>query len=210
MDVTDVATHLGKKYGGWVDSAVTYGTSKGKWIAIPGRLQRQCHQLSVSRRSRRPASQTIPQDTAGFLEMMKALKAKGTPGGMALGRASGDGNAWVHWALWSHGGNLVDKDDKVILNSPETVKALTYAKALSDAFVPGTALPGTMLSTTRPSSSAKSRSRTTASSIYAAAKAGADKDAKLKEIRDDMNHSLWPIGPAGKPTEFHIAYPMVV
>jgi multiple sugar transport system substrate-binding protein len=25
-----------------------------------------------------------------------------------------------------------------------------------------------------------------------------------------MNHALWPIGPAGKPTEFHIAYPMMV
>jgi multiple sugar transport system substrate-binding protein len=24
-----------------------------------------------------------------------------------------------------------------------------------------------------------------------------------------MNHSLWPVGPAGKPTEFHIAYPMM-
>jgi multiple sugar transport system substrate-binding protein len=48
-------------------------------------------------------------------------------------------------------------------------------------------------------------------SIYAAAKAGAAKgDAKMKEIMDDMNHSLWPVGPAGKPTEFHIAYPMMV
>jgi multiple sugar transport system substrate-binding protein len=27
---------------------------------------------------------------------------------------------------------------------------------------------------------------------------------------DDMSHSLWPIGPVGKPTEFHIAYPMMV
>ena len=45
----------------------------------------------------------------------------------------------MHWALWSQGANLVDKNDKVIINSPETVKALEYAKALSDTFVPGTA-----------------------------------------------------------------------
>ncbi len=25
-----------------------------------------------------------------------------------------------------------------------------------------------------------------------------------------MSHSLWPIGPVGKPTEFHICYPMMV
>src|SRR5437588_4832618 len=35
VDVSDVADYLGKKYGGWVDSAVKYGKSGNKWIAIP-------------------------------------------------------------------------------------------------------------------------------------------------------------------------------
>ena len=35
VDVSDVADYLGKKYGGWVPSAVTYGKSGNKWIAIP-------------------------------------------------------------------------------------------------------------------------------------------------------------------------------
>ena len=35
-----------------------------------------------------------------------------SPSGFALGHASGDGNGWLHWLLWSHGGYLVDKDDK--------------------------------------------------------------------------------------------------
>ena len=30
----DVADYLGKKYGGWVDSAVKYGKSGPKWIAV--------------------------------------------------------------------------------------------------------------------------------------------------------------------------------
>ena len=46
----------------------------------------------------------------------------------------------MHWAVWSQGANLVDKNDKVIINSPETVKALEYCKALSETFVAGTAL----------------------------------------------------------------------
>jgi multiple sugar transport system substrate-binding protein len=47
-------------------------------------------------------------------------------------------------------------------------------------------------------------------SIYAAAKAAAAKgDAKAKDVMDDMSHSLWPVGPAGKPTEFHICYPLM-
>ena len=58
---------------------------------------------------------------------------------MALGHASGDGNAWVYWCLWAFGGNVVDKSDKVIISSPETEKALNYAKALYENYVPGTA-----------------------------------------------------------------------
>jgi multiple sugar transport system substrate-binding protein len=152
----------------------------------------------------------IPKDNAGFLELMKALKEKSTPGGMALGRASGDGNAWVHWALWSNGGNLVDKNDKVIINSPETVKALEYAKALSSHFVNGTASWNDAFNN-KAFLSGEISLTNNGVSIYAAAKAGAAKgDAKMKEIADDMNHSLWPIGPVGHPTEFHIAYPIMI
>ena len=32
----------------------------------------------------------------------------------------------------------------------------------------------------------------------------------MKEITADMNHSLWPIGPVGQPTEFHLAYPIMI
>ena len=35
VDLSDVSDYLGKKYGGWVPSAVTYGKSGNKWIGIP-------------------------------------------------------------------------------------------------------------------------------------------------------------------------------
>jgi multiple sugar transport system substrate-binding protein len=31
----------------------------------------------------------------------------------------------------------------------------------------------------------------------------------MTEIAEDMDHALWPTGPVGFPTEFHIAYPMM-
>jgi multiple sugar transport system substrate-binding protein len=31
----------------------------------------------------------------------------------------------------------------------------------------------------------------------------------MKEIADDMDHALWPVGPVGKPTEFHVCFPML-
>jgi multiple sugar transport system substrate-binding protein len=208
VDVTDVANHLGKAYGGWVASAVTYGKSGSKWIDIPVGYNGNVINYRQSM-IEKAGFKEIPKDTAGFMELMKALKEKSQAGGFALGRASGDGNAWVHWCLWAFGGNLVDAKDKVIINSPETAKALEYAKELSKHFVPGTAAWNDSFNN-KAFLSGEISLTNNGVSIYAAAKAGAAKgDAKMKEIMDDMNHSLWPIGPIGKPTEFHICYPML-
>lgn len=207
VDVSDVADYLGKKYGGWVPTAETYGKSGGKWIALP--IAYNGNVINYRRSSIEKAGfKEMPKDTAGFLELMKALKAKGTPGGFALGRASGDGNAWVHWALWSHGGNLVDANDKVVINSAQTEAALNYAKQLYDASVPGTASWNDAFNN-KAFLSGEVHITNNGVSIYAAAKSQAGTDAKMKEIMDDMDHALWPVGPVGKPTEFHIAYPMM-
>lgn len=210
VDVTDVAGYLGKKYGGWVPTAETYGKGPGgKWIAIPVAYNGNVINYRQSM-IEKAGFKEIPKDTAGFLELMKALKEKSVPGGFALGRASGDGNAWVHWAFWSQGANLVDKKDKVVVSSPETVKALEYIKALSDNFVSGTASWNDSFNNKAFLESQVSLTNNGVS-IYAAAKAGAAKgDAKMKEVMDDMNHALWPVGPVGKPTEFHIAYPLMI
>jgi multiple sugar transport system substrate-binding protein len=207
MDVTDVADYLGKKYGGWAASAVTYGKSGKGWIAIPVGYNGNVINYRQSM-IEKAGFKEIPKDTAGFLELMKALKAKSVPGGFALGRASGDGNAWVHWALWAFGGNLVDAKDKVVINSPETVKALEYAKEMSNHFVQGTASWNDAFNNKAFLESQVSLTNNGVS-IYAAAKANAAKDPKAKEVMEDMNHSLWPVGPVGKPTEFHICYPML-
>src|SRR3977135_2600662 len=81
----------------------------------------------------------VPADFPAYLELCKALKANNTPAGFALGHATGDANAWVHNILWGHNAWTVDKDDKVIINSPETMKALEYAKELSATFISGVA-----------------------------------------------------------------------
>ena len=138
VDVTDIADYLGKKYGGWVPSAVAYGKSGKKWIDIPVAYNGNVINYRKAA-SEKAGFKEFPKTTDALLEYSKAMKANNTPGGMALGHASGDGNAWVHWCLWTFGGNLVDAKDKVILNSPETAKALEYAKQLYDTFIPGTA-----------------------------------------------------------------------
>ena len=161
LDVTDVAEYLGKKYGGWYEAGKEFNRPDGKkWIALP---LGSAGSIIVYRQSMVKAAgfDTFPKDTDTFLKMYKALAAKGTPGGMALGNATGDG-LWCNWLIWAFGGKLVDKDNKVVIDSPETAKALEYGKELYASFIPARCR-GSTRTTTRPSSTARSRSPTTAS-----------------------------------------------
>jgi multiple sugar transport system substrate-binding protein len=203
VDLSDVADYLGKKYGGWVPSAVTYGKSGDKWIGIPVAYNGNVVNYRKAA-SDKAGFKTFPKTTDEFLAYAKAMKAQGTPGGMALGHASGDGNAWVHWCLWAFGGNLVDAQDKVIIDSAETAKALEYAKQLYENMVPGTASWNDSFNN-RAFLANEVHWTNNGVSIYAAAKA-----QNMKEMADDVDHALWPVGPVGRPTEFHIAYPVMV
>lgn len=201
LDMTDVADYLGKKYGGWFPSAEAYGKSKGKWIAIPvattGGLvnyrKTACEKAGFKE---------FPKDTAGFLELVKALKKNNTPAGMALGHASGDANTWLHWALWAFGGNLVDKGDKVVINSPETAKSLEYVKALYDNFIPGTASWNDS-SNNKAFVAGELYLTCNGISVYVTA------SREAKQIAEDMDHAYMPIGPVGRPTELHLAFPIL-
>jgi multiple sugar transport system substrate-binding protein len=204
LEITDVAEYLGGKYGGWVDAAKTYGTNSGRWICLPVTISGNYINYRIS--SLKAAGfDKVPEDTAGFLECMKALKANGTPGGFALGRATGDGNAWVHWALWAHGGKLVDENDKVAIDSPETRAALEYVKALYDTFAPGTVSWNDSFNN-KAFLAGEVHLTNNGISIYVAGQNG---DEKQKAIAEDMDHAYYPIGPVGKPTEFQVCFPVM-
>jgi multiple sugar transport system substrate-binding protein len=111
----------------------------------------------------------------------------------------GDGNAWAHWLVWSHGGKLVDERNNVVIYAPETVRALEYARALSRTFVPGTPA---WLDTDNNTAFLDGRISLTANaiSIYYAAK----NDPKLAALAVDIQHANLPIGPVGRPTELSL------
>ena len=205
VDVTDLANYLGKKYGGWYPVCEQYLKRGSKWIALP--LGAQGNAV-VYRESQVKAAgfSTFPKDLPGFLDMMKALKQKGTPGGFALGHATGD-QAWTHWVVWAHGGKLVNEKNQVVINSPETIKALEYAKELYPTFVPGT------LSWLDPSNNKAfldNQISVTANgiSIYYAAKNSPD--PKLQELAKDIQHANFPVGSTGAPTEFNLFFNQMI
>lgn len=201
LDVSDVADYLGKKYGGWTPAAELYGKSGGKWIGLPVATTGGLMNYRISSMEK-AGFKEFPTDTAAFLELVKALKKNNTPAGFALGHASGDANTWLHWALWAHGGALVDKDDKVVINSPETVKALEFVKALYENFIPGTASWNDS-SNNKAFVAGDLHLTSNGISVYVAAQ----KDNKA--VAEDMNHAYMPIGPVGKPTELHLAFPVL-
>jgi len=206
VDVSDLANYLGGKYGGWYPVGKTYCTNKGKWIAIPMGAAGACFVYRISA-MKAAGFDTFPKDTAGFLKLCQGLKTKGLPAGFALGNATGDANTWCHWVVWAHGGKMVDEKNNVVINSPETIAALEYAKQLYETFVPGT------LSWLDPNNNkafldGQIGVTNNGISIYYAAKTS--KDEKLQEMAKDIGHANFPVGPVGKPTELHLALPMMI
>jgi len=197
LDLSDIAGYLGQKYGGWYPLAERYGTSGGRWIAMPlgasgGRV---CYRKSMLQAI---GLEEPPADTAGFLEMSRALNEAGTPGGLAVGNAVGDANAWCYGLLWTHGGAVVDENDQVIVNSPETVAALAYGKQLYDTFIPGTL---SWLDVANNKAFVDSQISWTQNgiSIYYALKTS--DDPALQAMAEDTFHARMPIGPVGETTE---------
>ncbi len=142
--------------------------------------------------------ETIPTDLDGFLKLCQALKKNNHPAGFALGNAVGDANAWCYWVLWAHGGAVVDEQDKVIINSKETIEALKYAKALHETFISGT------LSWLDPSNNKAFLSgelglTQNGISVYYAAKNS--QDPAVKAMAEDIYHARMPVGPVGRATE---------
>ena len=206
LDVTDLGEYLGKKYGGWFPAAQAFNRPDGKkWIAIP---LGSAGAMMVYRESMLKAAgfNSFPKTTDDFLKMMKALHAKGTPGGFALGNATGDG-LWCNWLIWAFGGKLVNEKNQVVIDSPETLKALEYGKELYATFIPGT------LSWLDPNNNkafldGQISVTNNGISIYYAAKNATD--PKIKELQADIQHASYPIGPVGVATESHLFFNQMI
>lgn len=139
LDMTELATYLGKKYGGWGALPQVYGKKAGTntWISIPmgcggGAL--------VYRKSwvNEVGYDVPPPELDKFMDMCRKLHAKGHPVGFCLGNSQGDGNGTATWLLWSHGGYQVDENNKISLNRKETIAALKYVAELYKYMIPGT------------------------------------------------------------------------
>lgn len=197
IDVTDVAEYLGSQYGGWYPVAEKYGKKGNGWIAIPQGATGGCLNYRISH-MKAAGFEEFPKDLPGFLKLCQGLKKNNTPAGFALGHATGDANGWTQWLLWAHGGKMVDEKNKVVIDSPETIAALEYAKQLYPTFIPGV-LSWNDSNNNKAFLAGDISLTLNGISIWTVGKNSPD--PKQQEIAKDMDHAALPIGPVGKPTE---------
>jgi len=196
VDMTPLANDLAAKHGGWYPGLEAYAkTPDGKFIALPIAT---ISNAILYRESwvKEAGWSSFPTKTDDFLELCKALKAKGHPAGFCHGHGVGDGNNYAHWLLWSHGGQMVDEKGKVTLNSPETVNACKYARELYKTFIPGTE---SWLDVNNNRAYLAGEISLTANgiSLWYSAK----NDPKLADMAADTKAVNLPIGPIGKHVE---------
>jgi multiple sugar transport system substrate-binding protein len=203
IELSDVAEYLGNKYGGWYPLAERYGKKFGtnNWIAIPfgGSGGPAVYRESWVKQA---GFDKFPSNLDDFLKLCRELNKIGHPAGYTIGHATGDGNAFCHWLVWAHGGFMIDENQKVTINSKQTIEALKYGKALVETFIPGTQ------SWLDPSNNKALIAGEVAAtqngvSLYFSIKNSSD--PKIAAMAPDLNHARMPVGPVGFGTEVALA-----
>jgi multiple sugar transport system substrate-binding protein len=134
VDLKDVSGTLEKKYGKPVELAhrSTYNPFTKKqfalsdmWVPDPGNY----HKKVWSDIGMPNGPVTYEDLVKAAPEIKKVAPQMQIPIGVGLSQDI-DSNMAVRNMLWCHGGSIQDKEGNVVLNSPETLNALEYAKRL--------------------------------------------------------------------------------
>ena len=134
IDLKEVSGTLEKKYGKPVELATrsTYNPFTKKqfalsdmWVPDPGNY----HKKIWSDIGMASGPATYEDLVKAAPEIKKVAPQMQIPIGIGLSQDI-DSNMAVRNMLWCHGGSIQDKDSNVVLNSPETLRAVEYAKRL--------------------------------------------------------------------------------
>ena len=111
VDVSDIAEEIGKKNGGWYDSAKEAVVVNGKWKAIPFGNVGQIMNWRTDWFAE-VGVKDFPDTWDELLEAGIKLKKAGHPFGFELGHGFGDNHGWLYPLLWSYGAREVEPDGK--------------------------------------------------------------------------------------------------
>ena len=199
LDVTDIATEIGKESGGWYESAQESVVVNGKWKAIPfGNIG----QLMNWRTDwfKQAGYEKFPETWDELLEAGIKLKKNGHPFGFELGHGFGDNHGWLYPLLWSYGAREVEPDGKtIVIDSDETARAVDYCRRLYKETMLEDCLGWTDVNNNKAFLSEQISCTNNAESILWAAKKDFPDMAKV------IDQSENPKGPKGR---FHMLNPL--
>jgi multiple sugar transport system substrate-binding protein len=198
VDVTDVATEIGKKIGPWHDNIHDAVVVNKKWKALPwGNIG----QLEVYRTDwfKQAGVNKFPDSWEDLLAAGRLLKKAGHPFGFELGHGFGDNHGWLYPLLWSYGGREVDKDGKtVLIDSSETAAAVDFCRKFYKETMFEDVLGWTDVNNNKAFFGEQISCTNNASSILVVGK------RDFPDIAKVTDHALNPQGPKGR---FHVFNP---
>src|SRR6266481_3375510 len=111
IDMSELASGVGKAEGGYYDLCKSNTVDGQKWIAMPWTI---VGAMIAYRKSwfDEVGSPTFPDTWEKYREVGKKLKANGRPIGQTLANTFGDAPTFSYPYLWSWGGSEVEKDGK--------------------------------------------------------------------------------------------------
>src|SRR5437868_9169578 len=201
VDVSDVASALGKAEGGFYEVWAPSCEVNGKWLSVPHSIVGN----AVAYRKSWFKEIGFDKFPKTFEELRKAgalLKKKGKPLGQTLAHTFGDAPTFTYPLTWAYGGAETDKaGKKVVLNSKGTVDAVKFMQAAwKEAYDEG-GLAWDDTNNNRAFHAGEISATLNGASIYIVAKRQKDKikDEKGEPLVQDIEHApLMPKGPAGQ------------
>ena len=192
VDVSDLATEIGRKIGPWHDNIFDAVVVNKKWKALPwGNIG----QLEVYRTDwfKEVGVTKFPDTWEDLLAAGRLLKKKGHPFGFEIGHGFGVNHGWLYPLLWSYGGREVDKDGKtVLIDSSETAKAVDFCRTFYKETMFEDVLGWTDVNNNKAFLGEQISCTNNASSILVVAK------RDFPEIAKVTDHALNPQGPKGR------------
>jgi multiple sugar transport system substrate-binding protein len=198
IDVTDIATELGKRNGGWLPIARDFCGVGSKWKAVAYSYidMSSCYRKDLFEAK----GFSKPTTWDEMLKLGRELKKDGHPFGIPISHFSDSEGNWT-LILWSFGGSYVAKDGRTItIRSPETVEFLKFAKRLYEETMTSEVLGWDNAGNNRFMVSGKGSFVLNAPSIYRSAL----KDNP--ELAKNIYHDVQPTGPTAKRYNFTLAY----
>jgi multiple sugar transport system substrate-binding protein len=133
-DISDVVADLKTQIGEIYPASEACTNVDGKYLAMP-------HDAGGGivhwRRSwfAEAGATAYPQTYADLHTVGKTLKDAGRPLGQAFGHSFGDPPGWCYSMMWGYGGQELDANGKVAINSPATIAAVTdMVQAFNDCY----------------------------------------------------------------------------